>query len=396
MAQKQRTQRPQQSDFPIFEYLDAVMPTRLLERFLDLPRHVRWTIISAVASLFLLWLFLRIVVGGLNHYIATRGAFLYDALYLPYELEARPLPELPETMPEDGTFVVLPDVIAERYMLQIPPTEEELEAATEAKRQAFLAVSLPVQMTLEEHRTSFNEYLEAQAAEVPAAAAGVDETAAEGAEAEPTAAPTVNPVVLQLTAVDGLLNQLVVLNETLADEGPLSLIDEKIEPLQQGMAAVSAAGVTVATADPFLQHLDFLAAQEPPTVYAINDCITATEMGHSLTDKAAPPPCILTQPIEFVERADYLRSGNGAAFNIAAVQYDSDDAATDSVGELFHHARAIGGTGNFAIANTIAYDYFISRANDVFTLVWSHDNWVYSVSTSSMDEIDAIMPLFPY
>ena len=65
---------PQKSSFPIFKYLDMLMPHKLVAQFAGLPRHVRWTIISALASLVLLWVFLRVVVGSINHWIDTRGA----------------------------------------------------------------------------------------------------------------------------------------------------------------------------------------------------------------------------------------------------------------------------------------------------------------------------------
>ena len=97
MAQRQyNTRKQRKSDFPIFEYLEMLMPDNLVARFMEIPPHVRWTIISTVASLVILWIVLRFVVGGINSWIDNQGPFLKDSFYLPYNFTERPLPVDPE------------------------------------------------------------------------------------------------------------------------------------------------------------------------------------------------------------------------------------------------------------------------------------------------------------
>ena len=55
------------------------------------------------------------------------------------------MPEYPEEVNEEDRFLILPDTIAEQYVLQIPPTDEELQATRAAELEAFLALSLPVE-----------------------------------------------------------------------------------------------------------------------------------------------------------------------------------------------------------------------------------------------------------
>src|SRR5690606_24281814 len=204
MAQKQHLSRQQKSDFPIFEYLDMVMPHRLIARWLELPRHYRWLIISILASAVILWIFLKVVVGGLYAYIDSQIPRGYDALYLPYALETRALPELPETISEDTLFVVLPETIAETYALSIPLSKEQMEAANAAELEAFLALSTPVEQGLVALQESLAKVLEERAAAITETQAASTEAAALEADvtAAPTLAPTVDTVQLQATAVN--------------------------------------------------------------------------------------------------------------------------------------------------------------------------------------------------
>ena len=141
MAHRQTsTPKQKKSDFPIFEYIEKLMPNRLVTRFMDLPRHVRWTIFSSLASLFILWIVLRFVVGGLYAWIDGQGPFLKDSFYLPYNFSERPLPVSPENATEG---LVLPDQISDQYVLQIPPGEDQLKAAHQAELDAFLTLSQP-------------------------------------------------------------------------------------------------------------------------------------------------------------------------------------------------------------------------------------------------------------
>ena len=120
MAQRQyNTRKQRKSDFPIFEYLEMLMPDNLVARFMEIPPHVRWTIISTVASLVILWIVLRFVVGGINSWIDNQGPFLKDSFYLPYNFTERPLPVDPETATQGDQFLVLPDRIADQYVRQI-------------------------------------------------------------------------------------------------------------------------------------------------------------------------------------------------------------------------------------------------------------------------------------
>lgn len=408
MAQKQHSTRQQKSDFPIFEYLNMVMPHRLIARWLELPRHYRWLIISILASAVILWIFLKVVVGGLYAYIDSQIPRGYDALYLPYALETRALPELPETIAEDTLFVVLPETIAETYALQIPPSQEEIEAANAAELEAFLALSTPVEKGLAalqeslakslEERAAAAAITETEAASTEAAVAPVDEAAALAADvtAAPTLAPTVDTVQVQSTAVNIALAELSALNTVLADSDSIQPVFDTLPKLREAMAGLIPTGVTLLSLDAFIARLAELAEIGPPVVYKVSDCLVSSKMVVRRADVVAQP-CTIDQTATFVERGDYQH--NGMNFNVVVAEYPDHDTATRAVKQVFEYARINGRVGNFSLG-PIEYDYAFTQTgngpNELYSFTWSHENWVYSITTDNFIELENLVKVFPY
>ncbi|HLV35155.1 MAG TPA: hypothetical protein VKY59_08590 [Spirillospora sp.] len=394
MAQKQHLSRQQKSDFPIFEYLDMVMPHRLIARWLELPRHYRWLIISILASAVILWIFLKVVVGGLYAYIDSQIPRGYDALYLPYALETRALPELPETISEDTLFVVLPETIAETYALQIPLSQEEMEAANAAELEAFLALSTPVEQGLVALQESLAKVLEERAAAITETQAASTEAAALEADvtAAPTLAPTVDTVQLQATAVNIALAELSALSMALADSDSIQPVFDTLPKLREAMAGLIPTGVTLLSLDPFIARLDELAEIKPPAVYKVSDCLVSSKMVVRRADMVAQT-CPIDQTATFVEWGDYQH--NDTIFNVVVAEYPDHDTATRAVKQVFQYARTIGSTGNFSLG-PIEYDYAFSHADSLYTFTWSHENWVYSITTDNFAELENLVKVFPY
>lgn len=396
MAQKHRTARRQKSSFPVFDYIDAMMPDKLADRFNDMPHHIRWTIVSAVASLIILWVFMRVVVGSINHYIDTRGPYLQDALRLPYALETRPLPAYPDVIEEVVDIYVLPDTIG-AYVLQIPPSAEEVQAVNEAELAAFLALSLPVERSL----TALSDSLNERVAAIPVveeAPPEADAEVAEDGEAAPVIAPTVDPVLLQLTAVDVVLAQLTTLNEALEDDDSISLAVAQARPLHGAINGLIASGVAVPLGvEPLKVRIEELAAIEPPLIYMINDCLVTSMPVLSDNDtRVFPPSCNLTQTALWVERGEYIHSDNGKSIDVTITEFSRPEDAAWGVKQAYYYGRFIAATGDFAMNDVLEYNYFFSFANGLYTLAWSHENWVYSIATDTPIEIDSLMKNFPY
>lgn len=393
--QKYRAGKQRKSDFPIFEYIDMLMPQNLMARWAEMPRHIRWTIVSLVASLILLWVFLSLVVGGLNQWADSRGAFLYDSYYLPYSIEDRPLPVYRGPVTDEAQFLILPESIGNQYSLQIPPSDVELEVRRMAERDAFLAASLPAAETL----TTLRESMSVPADDETTAAAETQEAAAEVEAtplAESEAQPTVDPVQLQVMALDNLLPTLTNLNTTLEGSDSIDPVYSVVAQLQTQLTSLAATGITLPPeVEAFSQHLNALPVREAPIDYSNNVCLMAALSARWGNDNVDNPPCTITQRAMYVEQGDYLGS-DGSKINIVAAEFPRGEDAAWAVKQLFYRARFIGFTGNFALDDIIEYNYFFSQINGVYSLAWSHGNWVFSISGVSSDKIEAVARTFPY
>ena len=148
--------------------------------------------------------------------------------------------------------------------------------------------------------------------------------------------------------------------------------------------------------EPFKTRIDELAAVEPPIIFRNNECLMAAKPIERAKDETfSLPPCRITQRAWFVEQGEYVNS-EGKSFNIAVAEFPRTVDAAWAIKQLFYRARAIGFTGDFALDNIIDYNYFFSQIETVYSMAWSHDNWVYSVSGYSAGDIDAMMKMFPY
>lgn len=406
--QRSNSNKQKKSDFPIFEYLDKLMPDKLVSRFAELPRHVRWTIISSVASLIILWIVLRVVVGGLNSWLDNQGEFLTDAYYLPYPLMERPFPAYPEAAAPDDQFRILPATIGDQYVLQVPLTETEQDSLKQMELDSFLALSQPAEAALASLRHSLSEQL-GTAAEP---AAEVVEPTADSAAVPtdsalalvptidltvmPTMAPTVDPIQTQINALDQVLATLVPLNAGLQTANSIEPVYGVAPELQNKLNALTVSGITLpADVESFSTRISELAALEPPIIFHNSECLMDALVPEGESEDRANRPCGITQRALYVEQGDYIGT-DGTAFNVVVAEFPRSVDAAWAVKQLFYRARKIGNTGNFALDNIIEYNYAFSQIDGVYTLVWSHDNWVYSVSSFSTEDIDRMMQVFPY
>lgn len=369
MAQKTREVYRGKSDFPVFEYVEKLMPQTLIEVYQELPRHIRYTILSTIASVTLLWAMLSIVLGGINNHLATRGAFLYDALYTTYALETRALPLIAETA---TGFTVLPQSIATDYLRQMPLNEAAIAADALAQRDTFRLQAAPAQISLEALQSFLNELIAANTS----------------TDASETAALT--SLHQQLTAVNAALVEVSAINNTLATEVSIDPVAGSLPKLRETIAAVAATGIVMPELQALGTYLDTMTSTAPALLYRINECLASSG---SETDMGDTRPCPLSLGASMVERADYMRGDS--VFNVVAAEFASHEESTSVVSSLYQYGRSIGRTGNFSLG-TIEYDYFFHFADDLYSFSWSHENWVYSISSASFADLDELLKVFPY
>ena len=192
-----------------------------------------------------------------------------------------------------------------------------------------------------------------------------------------------------------------------------ALIENQLEPLADSLAFLHNLGLMPIVLHGAGPQLDaaLLAANVPtvkhnglrvttpevmevarPVVYRTNDCLISSQV-IVRRDEAYVQPCTIGNTATFVEQGMYVFGEK--QFNIAAAQYPGHDMATQAVRDIFKFARTAGTTGNFSVG-PIAYDYVYSFADDIYTLTWSHEEWVFSISTDNSIDLDNLLKVFPY
>lgn len=82
----------EQSDLRLFERIEALAPTTLYARWMQLKRRTRWLVVITLASLVLAAALMTLSNAAIEHIDNTRGPFLEEALVAPYQIAARALP----------------------------------------------------------------------------------------------------------------------------------------------------------------------------------------------------------------------------------------------------------------------------------------------------------------
>ena len=177
----------------------------------------------------------------------------------------------------------------------------------------------------------------------------------------------------------------------------IELVQASAADIQNQLNILAASGITLPPEiEAFKQRIDELAALPAPVRYTNNECLMAALPRPVATDaNARPLPCGITQRATFVEQGTYVKN-DGTVFNVAVAEFPRPVDAAWAIKQLFYRARAIGLNGNFALDNIIEYNYFFSQIDGVYTLAWTHEGWVYSISGASVDTLDTLVKVFPY
>ncbi|HML21463.1 MAG TPA: hypothetical protein PKD09_07445 [Aggregatilinea sp.] len=136
---------------------------------------------------------------------------------------------------------------------------------------------------------------------------------------------------------------------------------------------------------------DFERLSEVPadasTSSLINQCVLDTSVGQ---DNECNVQQMRTQ-IAF----ERYRSGQGWV-DISIAKIGTPGDTLEMVAGLYRYARRTGQTGNFAIYGVGPIDFFYSREPGWITFVYSHDQWIISISSRTQAMLDAAVNQFPY
>ncbi|MBZ0297838.1 MAG: hypothetical protein K8L99_35110 [Anaerolineae bacterium] len=359
------TSQQRTSDFPIFAYLEAINPARLWREFQNLPRYQRMLILSIIMSAILAASIIGLAKLGINHYLATRGAFLEDALVSPYGIEEKLLPA-----PVEGT-PLLPLTVA-NYNYIAPPTDEEQAATAKAEADAF-------RVMLQEAAQALEIYEPAQVV-----------TTTEIAEA------TEDPNIVQLhekqmAAAAAALVHLedyrgVLRNSMLMDT---MFQQSQLGPLRQSMVRLNELEISIPEITALQERIAAYDAASMQPI-ALTTCLTGTED----LDTEIALTCGMTTIASQIESGSYQKE-DGTTLSMTAAAFDDHDTATETLKALHNYAERQGTIGNFTLG-VVDVDYFFSRIQRQNTFGWTHGDWVFVVTANNFDKINTFMQVFPY
>jgi hypothetical protein len=99
--------------------------------------------------------------------------------------------------------------------------------------------------------------------------------------------------------------------------------------------------------------------------------------------------CTIGADADDVAAAFYQGRGGNSRIEVLITHYVSQPQAQRALGDAFQYARETGPLGNYALEGVAEVDFFYSYKNDQATFTWSYGNWVFSVSASSYELLDA-------
>ncbi len=103
----------------------------------------------------------------------------------------------------------------------------------------------------------------------------------------------------------------------------------------------------------------------------------------------------LKLPAAYLTNGLYNNAG-GAAIHVVAAQFKPEMATTQEVmTALKAVADSIGRTGNYVIG-VGAVSYFYSSTPDLYSFTWSHNDWVYSIASPDMGQLEKAVKGFAY
>jgi hypothetical protein len=141
---------------------------------------------------------------------------------------------------------------------------------------------------------------------------------------------------------------------------------------------------------------DFRAADKSPldeTLSVANRCLIGLSTDG---DKAH---CPRSNDALVTEYGRYFDSSD-RPLDVVSALFDSDNAAAQTVQEVFRFVRSKGPIGNFSLEGVSSVDFFYGSSRGTseewVALTWAHGPWVFSISAQSDSTLDAAVKAFPY
>lgn len=179
-------------------------------------------------------------------------------------------------------------------------------------------------------------------------------------------------------------------------------LETRLLPLQP----LDEASILAASVGDYVLQLETVQTSRPATTEAAArpDAAVDVQAVPAVASQMVLGQCLLAVPESDTPCAShpgqYLTSGtyakaDGTVIQAAAASFASTDEARQVTKDVHRYASQVGVMGNYVLGIS-AVDYFYSSSYGVYTFTWSHENWVYSLSSTSFDALENLLAVFPY
>jgi hypothetical protein len=93
--------------------------------------------------------------------------------------------------------------------------------------------------------------------------------------------------------------------------------------------------------------------------------------------------------------ASFYTDSKGNTIEVVVANYWNDLLTSETMVDAVNQARAFSRVGNFVVGAG-ELDYFYNTTRLWFSFTWGHGSWVYSISASNPDVLQAAVQAFPY
>jgi hypothetical protein len=319
-----------------FDTAYQVTPENFRNFIGNMPRRVKWMIVTTLAALVLVLVLLQLTRVGIQAIEWANRPPLMERILAPYDLEARLTPNVAAGSLELAPIPFVDSAaLAERRALAL----EEAWAAAEAEAEQAAALAVA--------EAEAQEAVVEEQAVADGAALTDGETAGAAEEAAPAA-----------------------LEVTIDEEAVLASIQPEVDPAYFVVL-------------PALENYARTYVYDNITTHPAQSCLV-------VLGEADEGGCQLSYQPHYIEAADYT-DGQNRVVRLVVARFESPAEARESMVEMHEEAWTTGSLGNYALVEGLQVNYFFAQVRGWQNFTWSNGSWVYSVSAPSFSQLEAFI-----
>lgn len=145
----------------------------------------------------------------------------------------------------------------------------------------------------------------------------------------------------------------------------------------------------------FIETADYLYELPAPVVEQPAPVAVAAETTPEAESTVEPTPEPTPDPTAYLADLTPVPT-NHKYVRVVAAQYETVQDAKTAIKMVFNDSRMTSVMGNFAMLQELDVNYFYGYENGWYVFTWSHDRWVYSVSSEDFLKLEDMIKRLPF